>query len=183
MCFGASRSKEMDDLVAACPEKLGHKATVALLPWGLRTHEARPGLEEGRCKRLLPAGGGHSRDVTSKGANPNAAEALLAGFARSAAAEFDGVPITDPFRAKGRFDDGLIELRVATRAGVPPDIDERLHSCLEERRHEFVGRTRAVSDRPDAHEVTLFAFYGTGLGYTCAGSNQGGKTWVRSEIS
>src|SRR4051812_5530 len=128
MRLAASWAEQMHDFVTSGEQQLRDEASVALRLVRLRAHEARRGLRELGCQRLLPGVGAHPRRVAPERADADARESLLAGLPASAPAELLGVPVGDPGLLERRRQRGLPELRVPPRAREAPDVDERLHA-------------------------------------------------------
>src|SRR4051812_32753232 len=153
--LGGSRAPQGAYLVPMGMEQLGDQAPVALPPRRLRAHQGGRGPGEGGSERLLPAGRRHPCRVGAESRDPDAAVPLLAGLVREPAAEVDRVPIGDACSLESRHERASVELGVAARAGIAPDVDERLHPGGGEEADELLERTRAVSDRVHDHGNTI----------------------------
>jgi hypothetical protein len=103
----------VDDLVPPGDEELGDQAPVGASPESLGAHQARSGLRERLGEPALPVVGSHPGGVAAERADPDAAEALLAGLAAAPAAQFLRVPVGDSGFLQCRGERGLPELRVA----------------------------------------------------------------------
>jgi hypothetical protein len=80
----------------------------------------------------------HPRGVGAERVDADAAEPFLAGLVREPAAEVDLLPVRDSGRLD-RCGEGVpVELRVATRARVAADVDERLDAGLAQQRDELL---------------------------------------------
>ena len=65
------------------------------------------------------------------------------------------MPVDDACTCEGLAERRLIELRVATRARKPPDVDERPNTGFVERRDELLDLPHTVAYGVDRHLQTL----------------------------
>lgn len=144
-------AEEVHDMLAAGVEKLCDQTPVATPPKRLRAHQAGPRLRQRRGERVLPIFRTHTSGIAAERCHTKAAKSVLIGLTGEPSAELDRMPVADPRLLESRGESRLIELRVVTRAWKAPNVDDGAHPDLTECRHEFVGRPRAVPDRPYGH--------------------------------
>src|SRR5690348_591707 len=136
----------MDDLVAAGGEQLGDQAPVTAPPERLGAHEARVGVGERGCERLLPFPRRHPRRVAAEGGDPDTAEALLPGLATATTAELDRVPVRDARLFEGSGERGLVELGMTARARETAHVRERPDARCAEQLQQLVDRPGSEPD-------------------------------------
>ena len=107
---------------------------------------------EGAAQRLLPLFGPHTRCIAAKRADADAGESLFSRLAGPPAAELDGVAVREPCCCEGLFERRAVELRVPSRGGKSPHVDERLDPYLAEAREQFLNRASPVADGEDTDE-------------------------------
>lgn len=101
----------------------------------------------GRAEALRSAAGGNATR-----ASPSTSSTASAPRARPRArAKLDRMSVADRLLLELCDESRLIELRVVSRAGRAPNVDDGAHPGLTECRDELVGGSRAVPDRPDGH--------------------------------
>ncbi len=148
---GLVRPQEVHDFMRARREELGDQAPVTAPPGRFGAHEAGRRFGERTRERVLPFPPSHPRRVASKGRRPEAVKALLAGLARSPAAELDLVLVGDPGRRKRRSERAAVVLGVAARRGEAADVDERPDAGGVQAGQELLRRAGSVADREHAH--------------------------------
>ena len=137
----------MDDFVASGLEQLRDEPPVAALPRCLGAHEDRIGLGERIRERRLPLRAPHAGRIAREGAE--ALEALLTGLAGAKPAELDRMAIVDAGRLQALGERLLVELRVASRRRIAPDVDERAASRFLQALDELLDGSPSVTDRVD----------------------------------
>src|SRR3954464_4597374 len=142
----AARPQEVRDLVAASREQLGDQAPVAPSPVGLRAHEAGHRPPDLGGERCLPPLAPHAGCVAAERGDANACELFLARLATQPPAQLDRVPIADRSLTESVAKSCSVELGIAPRAGVPPDVDECLHARLAQGLDELVEGSDSVAD-------------------------------------
>lgn len=147
------RAEEVKGGMASGREQLGDEPPVAALPERLGAHEARGGLRERAGQSLLPGLRGHARRVAAEGRDGEAGEALLVRLGASPAPELHDVPIRNSRFWKGLCERLAVELGIAARTRVAPDVDKRPDLCPSERLDELVRRPAPMSDGEDLHPV------------------------------
>ena len=144
LSFGA---EQMRHGVAPGDEQLRDQTPVAAVPIRLGAHEAGGGLGELFLERPLPAGRPHAGGVAPERGDAEARERFLARLAAESAAQLDGVAVDDAGPLERHSKRPPVELRVSSRAGKAPNVDERLDLGSAQRLDQLVERTDSVANR------------------------------------
>ena len=147
----AARGEDVNHVMATRREQLRDQAAVATPPRGLRAHEARSRLREGRLEGRLPFRCRHAGRVAPERADGDACETLLAGLVAPFAAQLDRVPIFDSSLREHGGEGVTVELRVPSRGGKTADVDKCSDGGAVQTLHQFRRRTHPMADRHDSH--------------------------------